>query len=156
VRQWQHWGSGCYAYRCHDGRIHIQASAHYGAMRIRIRNWFETSCWIRILFRLWLLCALVFVFLEVVVDTVGIVPVPLPSWLLCGCGCLYHVVFLHVLVGLVPNIFLFFSVLSIRIRIRSGPERFGQVESGLGKIPAPSETGSYPFKTKICSGSGSV
>lgn len=24
VRQWQHWGSGCYAYRCREGRLHIQ------------------------------------------------------------------------------------------------------------------------------------
>lgn len=23
VRQWQHWGSGCYRYRCESGRLHI-------------------------------------------------------------------------------------------------------------------------------------
>ncbi|CAG9855098.1 unnamed protein product [Phyllotreta striolata] len=23
MRQWQHWGSGCYAYRCENGRLHI-------------------------------------------------------------------------------------------------------------------------------------
>ena len=23
VRQWQHWGSGCYEYECRDGRLHI-------------------------------------------------------------------------------------------------------------------------------------
>ncbi|XP_065219578.1 leishmanolysin-like peptidase [Planococcus citri] len=23
IRQWQHWGSGCYRYRCHTGRLHI-------------------------------------------------------------------------------------------------------------------------------------
>ncbi|RZC41773.1 leishmanolysin-like peptidase, partial [Asbolus verrucosus] len=23
MRQWQHWGSGCYGYRCHNGRLHI-------------------------------------------------------------------------------------------------------------------------------------
>lgn len=23
MRQWQHWGSGCYAYRCQNGRLHI-------------------------------------------------------------------------------------------------------------------------------------
>jgi len=23
VRQWQHWGSGCYEYRCELGRLHI-------------------------------------------------------------------------------------------------------------------------------------
>lgn len=23
VRQWQHWGSGCYRYKCEDGRLHI-------------------------------------------------------------------------------------------------------------------------------------
>lgn len=26
VRQWQHWGSGCYQYKCVDGRIHIIVS----------------------------------------------------------------------------------------------------------------------------------
>lgn len=24
VRQWQHWGSGCYEYRCENGRLHIK------------------------------------------------------------------------------------------------------------------------------------
>lgn len=23
IRQWQHWGSGCYRYSCHNGRLHI-------------------------------------------------------------------------------------------------------------------------------------
>lgn len=23
MRQWQHWGSGCYAYKCENGRLHI-------------------------------------------------------------------------------------------------------------------------------------
>lgn len=23
VRQWQHWGSGCYEYACQNGRLHI-------------------------------------------------------------------------------------------------------------------------------------
>jgi len=23
VRQWQHWGSGCYQYTCQSGRLHI-------------------------------------------------------------------------------------------------------------------------------------
>lgn len=23
MRQWQHWGSGCYGYRCQNGRLHI-------------------------------------------------------------------------------------------------------------------------------------
>ena len=26
VRQWQHWGSGCYQYSCHAGRLHIIVS----------------------------------------------------------------------------------------------------------------------------------
>jgi len=28
VRQWQHWGSGCYNYTCRDGRIHLQVVNH--------------------------------------------------------------------------------------------------------------------------------
>ena len=28
VRQWQHWGSGCYQYSCHDGQLHIQVANH--------------------------------------------------------------------------------------------------------------------------------
>lgn len=28
VRQWQHWGSGCYEYTCRDGRLHIQVANH--------------------------------------------------------------------------------------------------------------------------------
>ena len=26
VRQWQHWGSGCYQYKCEDGRVHVMVS----------------------------------------------------------------------------------------------------------------------------------
>lgn len=26
VRQWQHWGSGCYHYTCEDGRLHIMVA----------------------------------------------------------------------------------------------------------------------------------
>lgn len=26
VRQWQHWGSGCYEYSCQNGRLHIIVS----------------------------------------------------------------------------------------------------------------------------------
>lgn len=26
VRQWQHWGSGCYQYTCKAGRLHLQVS----------------------------------------------------------------------------------------------------------------------------------
>jgi len=26
VRQWQHWGSGCYEYSCQNGRLHIVVS----------------------------------------------------------------------------------------------------------------------------------
>ncbi|XP_050546786.1 leishmanolysin-like peptidase [Daktulosphaira vitifoliae] len=28
VRQWQHWGSGCYEYTCQNGRLHITVSNH--------------------------------------------------------------------------------------------------------------------------------
>ncbi|XP_026805367.1 leishmanolysin-like peptidase [Rhopalosiphum maidis] len=28
VRQWQHWGSGCYEYSCQNGRLHIVVSNH--------------------------------------------------------------------------------------------------------------------------------
>ncbi len=28
VRQWQHWGSGCYEYKCADGRLHILVLNH--------------------------------------------------------------------------------------------------------------------------------
>ena len=28
VRQWQHWGSGCYEYKCADGRLHIVVLNH--------------------------------------------------------------------------------------------------------------------------------
>ena len=28
VRQWQHWGSGCYKYVCASGRLHIQVLNH--------------------------------------------------------------------------------------------------------------------------------
>lgn len=27
TREWQHWGSGCYKYRCDNGRLHILVSA---------------------------------------------------------------------------------------------------------------------------------
>ena len=26
ARQWQHWGSGCYLYKCEAGRLHIMVS----------------------------------------------------------------------------------------------------------------------------------
>ena len=26
VRQWQHWGSGCYQYKCEAGRLHIMVN----------------------------------------------------------------------------------------------------------------------------------
>lgn len=26
IRQWQHWGSGCYQYKCYNGRLHILVS----------------------------------------------------------------------------------------------------------------------------------
>ncbi|KAK7869707.1 hypothetical protein R5R35_011777 [Gryllus longicercus] len=26
VRQWQHWGSGCYRYACHSGRLHLEVA----------------------------------------------------------------------------------------------------------------------------------
>lgn len=26
TREWQHWGSGCYKYRCENGRLHILVS----------------------------------------------------------------------------------------------------------------------------------
>lgn len=28
IRQWQHWGSGCYQYMCVDGRLHIIVANH--------------------------------------------------------------------------------------------------------------------------------
>lgn len=28
VRQWQHWGSGCYEYFCEGGRLHIMVENH--------------------------------------------------------------------------------------------------------------------------------
>ena len=28
VRQWQHWGSGCYNYACEDSRLHILILNH--------------------------------------------------------------------------------------------------------------------------------
>ena len=28
VRQWQHWGSGCYRYICTSGRLHIMVLNH--------------------------------------------------------------------------------------------------------------------------------
>ena len=28
VRQWQHWGSGCYKYHCKKGRLHIEVLNH--------------------------------------------------------------------------------------------------------------------------------
>lgn len=28
VRQWQHWGSGCYKYSCENGRLHIEVANH--------------------------------------------------------------------------------------------------------------------------------
>lgn len=31
VRQWQHWGSGCYQYTCKAGRLHLQVS-HTGKL----------------------------------------------------------------------------------------------------------------------------
>lgn len=29
VRQWQHWGSGCYKYNCQNGRLHIIVSIFF-------------------------------------------------------------------------------------------------------------------------------
>lgn len=26
IRQWMHWGSGCYAYQCREGRLHVMVS----------------------------------------------------------------------------------------------------------------------------------
>lgn len=39
IRQWQHWGSGCYQYMCVDGRLHIIVANHtytcYHANQVR-------------------------------------------------------------------------------------------------------------------------
>ncbi|XP_026464697.1 leishmanolysin-like peptidase [Ctenocephalides felis] len=42
VRQWQHWGSGCYEYMCEDGRLHIMVSnytytCHYPGQKLNIK-----------------------------------------------------------------------------------------------------------------------
>lgn len=29
TREWQHWGSGCYEYKCELGRLHILVKANY-------------------------------------------------------------------------------------------------------------------------------
>lgn len=29
TREWQHWGSGCYEYKCELGRLHIMVRANY-------------------------------------------------------------------------------------------------------------------------------
>lgn len=36
IREWQHWGSGCYKYKCESGRLHIVVSN-------TIRNHFTSS-----------------------------------------------------------------------------------------------------------------
>jgi len=38
ARQWQHWGSGCYLYKCEAGRLHIMVSF----LRLR-RNVYKNS-----------------------------------------------------------------------------------------------------------------
>lgn len=42
TREWQHWGSGCYNYKCHNGRIHILVAnytyeCYYPGQEISIR-----------------------------------------------------------------------------------------------------------------------
>lgn len=41
TREWQHWGSGCYQYRCQDGRLHILVNnytytCHYPNQKLSI------------------------------------------------------------------------------------------------------------------------
>lgn len=52
VRQWQHWGSGCYMYKCADGRLHIQILNHtftcfytYQTIKVNLRwhPWLHTG-----------------------------------------------------------------------------------------------------------------
>lgn len=35
VRQWQHWGSGCYEYSCQNGRLHIIVSTYFSNLIYR-------------------------------------------------------------------------------------------------------------------------
>lgn len=51
VRQWQHWGSGCYKYTCADGRLHIEVANHtytcyHSKQQIRIQLY--ASGWLHI------------------------------------------------------------------------------------------------------------
>lgn len=34
MRQWQHWGSGCYNYRCQNGRLHILVSFYFEVVSV--------------------------------------------------------------------------------------------------------------------------
>uniref|UniRef100_A0A1B0GDZ8 Leishmanolysin-like peptidase n=1 Tax=Glossina morsitans morsitans TaxID=37546 RepID=A0A1B0GDZ8_GLOMM len=49
TREWQHWGSGCYNYRCDDGRLHILVSnysysCHFPGQRLAIS--IESNGWL--------------------------------------------------------------------------------------------------------------
>ena len=52
VRQWQHWGSGCYQYQCQEGRLHMSVLNHtftcfYPGQEIDVsllhNNWLHTG-----------------------------------------------------------------------------------------------------------------
>lgn len=50
VRQWLHWGSGCYRFRCEDGRLHIVVGNYtytcfFPGQEITIR--IKTNDWLR-------------------------------------------------------------------------------------------------------------
>ena len=43
VRQWQHWGSGCYNYVCEDNRLHIIVlnstyTCFYGGQELKVQS----------------------------------------------------------------------------------------------------------------------
>lgn len=38
VRQWQHWGSGCYEYSCQNGRLHIIVSTYFSNLIYIVEN----------------------------------------------------------------------------------------------------------------------
>ena len=51
VRQWQHWGSGCYNYNCQDGRLQIVVLNHtytcfYAGQQLEVRLRPEDDDWL--------------------------------------------------------------------------------------------------------------
>ena len=54
VRQWQHWGSGCYNFNCQDGRLEILVLNHtytcyYPGQELKVRHHSQSSLtWLRL------------------------------------------------------------------------------------------------------------